>query len=177
MADNLPGLHSRCCSKGWRHSCEQCGSSRFLQDNLVIQSNILAAAHRYDVERLLFWGRLAFIPSCCSAYPRGQPAPEHWSQLTSGMRLQKSQASDCAKHTGSNTVVTGFQQCLLICTALAITMIWRLLMYYPLCFENFTKRKFRVQGRLYFGAQGHLYESSCTATTWRMLWSSSLKLF
>lgn len=49
----------------------------FLQDNLVIQNNILDAAHRNDVERLLFLGS-----SCI--YPKFADQPIHEGNLLTG---------------------------------------------------------------------------------------------
>lgn len=51
--------------------------AEFIQENLQIQSNVIAAAHRYHVEKLMFLGS-----SCI--YPKLAPQPLHEDALLSG---------------------------------------------------------------------------------------------
>ena len=68
MADNRPDCVVVAAAKVGGIHANNVAPVDFLQDNLVIQNNILAAAHHFDVERLLFLGS-----SCI--YPKFAPQP------------------------------------------------------------------------------------------------------
>ena len=62
MADNRPdGIVVAAAKVGGIHA-NNVAPVDFLQDNLVIQNNILAAAHENDVQRLLFLGSSCIYP-------------------------------------------------------------------------------------------------------------------
>jgi nucleoside-diphosphate-sugar epimerase len=61
-------LYFSSCSKSWRNCHKQRISYRLIRDNLLIQTNIIDAAYRNNVEKLLFLG------STC-IYPKMAPQP------------------------------------------------------------------------------------------------------
>lgn len=69
----------------------------FLQDNLSIQVNLFDAAHRFDVDRLLFLGS-----SCI--YPRDAPQPISESSLLTGPLESTNEAYAVAKIAGIKQV-------------------------------------------------------------------------
>ena len=104
--------------------------AEFLYDNLMIESNIIHAAHEAGTEKLLFLG------SAC-IYPRdaAQPMAENalltgppWSRLMSGTQSPRSQASSYAKHIENNTVQISFQPSQIISTGQGIISICSLAM-------------------------------------------------
>lgn len=62
MADNRPACVVVAAAKVGGIHANNVAPVDFLQDNLVIQNNILAAAHHFDVERLLFLGSSCIYP-------------------------------------------------------------------------------------------------------------------
>ena len=62
MADNRPDCVVVAAAKVGGIHANNVAPVDFLQDNLVIQNNILAAAHHFDVERLLFLGSSCIYP-------------------------------------------------------------------------------------------------------------------
>ena len=62
MADNRPDCIVVAAAKVGGIQANSVAPVDFLQDNLVIQNNILAAAHENDVERLLFLGSSCIYP-------------------------------------------------------------------------------------------------------------------
>ncbi len=76
----------------------------FLQDNLLIATNVIGGAFEIGVEKLQFLGS-----SCI--YPREAPQPMkedalltgRWSRPTSGTRSPKSPGSSCVTPTAAST--------------------------------------------------------------------------
>lgn len=62
MADNRPDCIVVAAAKVGGIHANNVAPVQFLQDNLIIQTNILAAAHQNDVERLLFLGSSCIYP-------------------------------------------------------------------------------------------------------------------
>ena len=93
MADNLPDCIVVAAAKVGGIHANNVAPVDFLQDNLVIQSNILAAAHRYDVERLLFLGS-----SCI--YPKFAAQPIREDSLLTGALEPTNEWYAIAKITG-----------------------------------------------------------------------------
>ena len=62
MADNRPDCVVVAAAKVGGIHANNVAPVDFLQDNLIIQNNILAAAHHFDVERLLFLGSSCIYP-------------------------------------------------------------------------------------------------------------------
>ena len=78
MADNRPDCVVVAAAKVGGIHANNVAPVDFLQDNLVIQNNILDAAHKNDVERLLFLGS-----SCI--YPKFADQPIHEDSLLTGL--------------------------------------------------------------------------------------------
>jgi len=77
--------------------------AEFLYDNLMIQQNVIGAAHEFKTERLIFLGS-----SCI--YPRLAPQPIHESALLSGPLEETNQWYALAKITGLKLVEAFRQQ-------------------------------------------------------------------
>lgn len=75
----------------------------FLAENLAIQSNVIGAAHRHGVRRLIF-----FASSCM--YPREAPQPMPESALFSGRPEETSMAYAVAKAAGTQLCLAYNQQ-------------------------------------------------------------------
>ena len=89
----------------------------FIYQNMMIESNIIHAAHQNDVNKLLFLGSSCIYPklakqpmqkaSCCRV---------RWSRPTSLMPLPKSPGSNCVNLTTASTDGITAQSCQPTCT-------------------------------------------------------------
>ena len=124
MSDNRPDCIVVAVAKVGGIHANNVAPVDFLHDNLVIQINILEAAHQNDVERLLFLGS-----SCI--YPKFADQPIREGSLLTGTLEPTNEWYAIAKIAGiklvkrivSSTVVIGFQRCRLIYMAPVTTMI------------------------------------------------------
>ena len=67
--------------------------AQFIYDNLMIESNVIHAAYKYDVKKLLFLG------SCC-IYPRNCPQPMKEEYLLSSQLESTNESYSIAKIAG-----------------------------------------------------------------------------
>ncbi len=95
----------------------------FIYDNLMVQANVIDAAHRVGVQKLLFLGLELHLP------PHGRPAHgrrrfahrRRWSPPTSPTPSPRLPASRCARATTASTGATTAASCRPICMGPATT--------------------------------------------------------
>lgn len=96
----------------------------FIYQNMMIESNIIHAAHQNDVNKLLFLGssciypKLAKQPMAKASYCRVR-----WSRPTSLTPLPKSPGSNCANLTTASTDAITARSCRPTCTGRTTTSI------------------------------------------------------
>jgi GDP-L-fucose synthase len=116
----------------------------FLYDNLLIEGNIIHAAYRTGVEKLLFFGS-----SCI--YPREAPQPIPEDALLMGRLEPTNEAYAVAKIAGiklcqayQSTDAISSRRCRPIFTGRATIFIPRLATFRRRCCAAFTKRKWQA---------------------------------
>jgi nucleoside-diphosphate-sugar epimerase len=77
----------------------------FIYQNLMIEANVIQAAHAAGVQRLLFLGSSCIYPRKLAPQPMREDAcsPARWSPPTSPTPSPRSPASSCVKATTANT--------------------------------------------------------------------------
>ena len=97
--------------------------AEFLYDNLMIEANVIHAAQRAGVEKLLFLGSTCIYPKLApQPMPRGGACSTgRSSRPTSGTRSPRSPASSSARPTAGSTAATSSPRCRPTSTAPATT--------------------------------------------------------
>jgi len=86
--------------------------AEFLYDNLMIEANLIRAAHETGVEKLLFLGSSCIYPRLAPQPPRRTPcSPARSSRPTNGMPLRRLPGSSSARRTGASTATTSSRRC------------------------------------------------------------------
>src|SRR5215472_13798238 len=124
----------------------------FLYDNLLIEANIIHAAYRTGVEKLLFFGS-----SCI--YPREAPQPIPEAALLTGPLEPTNEA-----YTVASTAATSYRRCRPIFTARATIFIPRPVTSRRHYCGAFTKPKWRALPKSSSGAAARLGASFSTST-------------
>ncbi len=90
----------------------------FIYQNMMIESNIIHAAHQNDVNKLLFLDRPASTRNWQnSRWQKASYCRARWSRPTSLTPLPKSPGSNCANHTTASTDAITAQSCRPTCMA------------------------------------------------------------
>ena len=98
----------------------------FIYDNLIVQANVIDAAHRVGVQKLLFLGSSCIYPRL-AAQPMAETlcSPARWSPRTSPMPSPRSLASRCARATTASTAGTTAVSCPPTCMVQGTTITRR----------------------------------------------------
>ncbi|STI47306.1 GDP-L-fucose synthetase [Escherichia coli] len=95
----------------------------FIYQNMMIESNIIHAAHQNDVNKLLFLGSSCIYPKLGqnSQWQKASYCRARWSRPTSLMLLPKSPGSNCANLTIASMDAITAQSCRPTCTGRTTT--------------------------------------------------------
>ena len=89
----------------------------FIYQNMMIESNIIHAAHQNDVNKLLFLGSSCIYPKLAnSRWQKASYCRARWSRPTSLTPLPKSPGSNCANLTTVSTDAITARSCRPTCT-------------------------------------------------------------
>ncbi len=90
----------------------------FIYQNMMIESNIIHAAHQNDVNKLLFLGSSCIYPKLAKQpMAKASYCGARWSRPTSLMPLPKLPGSNCANLTTASTDAITAQSCRPTCMA------------------------------------------------------------
>jgi hypothetical protein len=97
--------------------------AEFIHSDLAIQTNVIDAAYRAGVQKVLFLGSSCIYPEY-AAQPMAEDAllTGAWNPPISGMRSQRLPALKCAKPIGANTLAVSLLRCRPTCMGHSIIL-------------------------------------------------------